>query len=95
MLESWHMEYYSELRLRGDDYNDNFGNGMTLTGRSSVKGMSVAEQNDDETVFLTAKGHTLRCIHRRRGNVTDCRTVFENTIDDKSPFSCADIFLFP
>ena len=76
------MEYYSELRLRGDDYNDNFGNGMTLTGGSSVKGMSVKEQSDDETVFRTAQGHTLRCIHRRSGDVTFCRTVFENTTDE-------------
>ena len=76
------MEHYVEWRLRGDRYGDAFGNGHTLSSGESVQDMTVISSADDVTVFRGGKGHILKACHERRGDVTVCRTVFENTTDE-------------
>ncbi len=73
------MKFYTEWRLRGDDYNDCFGNGFTLSKSESVKTMKLLSQSDNESVFIGKHGHTVKCKHESMGDVTFCRTVFENT----------------
>lgn len=75
------MKFYTEWRLRGDDYNDCFGNGLTLSSSESVKSMKMISENENETVFIGKHGHTVKCIHEKKGDITVCRTVFENTSD--------------
>ncbi len=73
------MEYYAEWRLRGDRYSDGYGNGMTLAAGESVQEMEAVIEEENVTVFRGKKGHTLRVYHEKQGEVTICRTVFENT----------------
>ncbi|MCR5093221.1 MAG: alpha-galactosidase [Lachnospiraceae bacterium] len=73
------LEFYTEWRLRGDRYNDSYGNGFTLSGGESVQGMRIVREDADETVFEGKKGHRIRCIHEKQGDVTRCRSIFENT----------------
>ncbi len=75
------MKFYTEWRLRGDDYDNSFGNGLTLSGGESVKGMKETYSDENETVFVGKHGHTLKVTHRKAGDVTECRTEFINTTD--------------
>ena len=76
------MEFYSEFRLRGDNYNDGYGNGMTLSQSQSVKEMKLVSDSRDLTVFETSKGQIVRSVHEHKGDVIECRTVFENKGDE-------------
>ncbi len=76
------MEFYTQWRLLGDEYGGNFGNGITLSGGESVDGMRIERQNEDETVFRGKHGHTLHSIHQKKGDVTVCCSIFENTTDN-------------
>lgn len=73
------MIFYTEWRLRGDNYNDGFGNGITLSGGESVKSMKKISENDNETVFEGKSGHKLTSVHKKSGDVTECYSIFENT----------------
>jgi len=76
------MEFYAEWRLRGDRYSDSFGNGHTLSSSESTQGMEKISENAEQTVFRGKKGHLLTVIHQRRGDVTFCRTIFENATEE-------------
>jgi len=76
------MEYYAEWRLRGDRYSDGYGNGRTLSSSESVQGMEKISENAAMTEFRGKKGHLLRVYHEKRGEVTFCRTVFENRTEE-------------
>ena len=43
-MEDIRMEFYAEWRLRGDRYQDSFGNGHTLSGSESVQEMEKCAQ---------------------------------------------------
>jgi alpha-galactosidase len=75
------MEYNVQWRLKGDEYGGSFGNGITLSNGESVQGTEKTAQTDSETVFKGKNGHTLRCIHKKTGDVTELKTVFENSAD--------------
>ncbi|MBP5462357.1 MAG: alpha-galactosidase, partial [Lachnospiraceae bacterium] len=76
------MEFYAEWRLRGDRYDNGYGNGLTLANGESVQEMNKVSENEDETVFRGRHGHIVRALHERVGDVTVCRTVFENTTEE-------------
>lgn len=76
------MEYYAEWRLRGDRYDNGYGNGLTLGNGESVQEMQKLEENDSVTVFRGKKGHLLRCFHEKTGDVTVCRTEFVNETEE-------------
>lgn len=73
------MIFYTEWRLLGDNHNDGFGNGITLSGGESVKSMKKISENDNETVFEGKNGHKLTSVHKKSGDVTECYSIFENT----------------
>ena len=76
------MEYYAEWRLRGDRYDNGYGNGLTLGNGESVQEMQKLEENDSVTVFRGKRGHLLRCFHEKTGDVTVCRTEFTNETEE-------------
>lgn len=75
------MDFYTEWRLLGDEYCGSFGNGFTLSGGESVTGMRVVSDSADCTVFEGKKGHIINSYHKEFGNVTECKSVFENCTD--------------
>ncbi len=76
------MEYYAEWRLRGDRYDNGYGNGLTLANGESVQEMQKVSETEDVTVFRGKRGHQLRCFHEKTGDVTVCRTEFQNDTDE-------------
>lgn len=75
------MDFYVEIRLKGDRYGTGFSNGLTLTGSSTTVGLTQVDKTDDCTFYTDPRGYRLEAWHRRRGDVTDCRTVFYNDSD--------------
>lgn len=75
------MKFYTEWRLLGDDYNDSFGNGFTLSGGESVKAMKKLTETESETVYIGKHGHKITSVHKKSGDVTECYSIFENTAD--------------
>ncbi len=74
------MEYYVEWRLRGDSYNNGYGNGHTLSQSESVREMKKLSETAEETVF-NLKDKTVTAKHVKKGSVTECSTIIENNSD--------------
>ena len=47
------MEFYTEIRLRGDSYNNGYGNGHTLSQSETVRNMKKISEAENQTVFET------------------------------------------
>ncbi len=77
------MEFYAEWRLRGDSYNNGYGNGHTLSQSQSVREMKKVEETDDYSLFEGQKGIKVRVTHKKvpvgKAFVWECRTQIENT----------------
>ncbi|MCR5618279.1 MAG: hypothetical protein K6F83_08325 [Clostridiales bacterium] len=71
-------KFYAEYRLRGDIYNEGYGNGMTLAGSSSVRESEILSEDDNRTVFSSPAGLKVNCIHGRKGDVFECKTIASN-----------------
>ncbi len=75
------MEFYAEWRLRGDSYNNGYGNGHTLSQSESVRNAKKISENENETQY-SCKGINVTSVHKKRevngGYVTECKTIIEN-----------------
>ncbi|MBO4319975.1 MAG: alpha-galactosidase [Treponema sp.] len=71
------MNYYVEWRLRGDGYNNGYGNGLTLSQSESVRNMKKVSENETETVFEN-NGIQVHAIHKDNGKTTECRSLIRN-----------------
>lgn len=77
------MKFYVEVRLKGDAYGVGFSNGLTLTGSATTNSLTVQEETQDCTVYVDPRGYRIEVWHQKRGDVTDCKTVFYN--DSEKP----------
>ena len=77
------MEFYAEWRLRGDSYNNGYGNGHTLSQSESVRNMKKVKDEDDYSLFEGQKGIKVEVTHKKvpveKSFVWECRTEIENT----------------
>ena len=77
------MEFYAEWRLRGDSYNNGYGNGHTLSQSESVRNMKKVKDEDDYSLFEGKKGIKVQVTHKKvpveKSFVWECRTEIENT----------------
>jgi len=72
------MEFYTEWRLEGDEYNVGFINGISLSGSESTRDMKQLEADENKTVFEGKNGEFITCIHEKQGDVIICKSIFEN-----------------
>ncbi|MBE6720341.1 MAG: alpha-galactosidase [Ruminococcaceae bacterium] len=75
------MNYYSEIRLKGDSYSGGFTNGFSLSGSETVQNMTVFTHSEEKTVYAINGQDCLTCYHQLLGDVTVCKSVFENKLD--------------
>ncbi len=73
------MEFYAEWRLRGDSYNNGYGNGHTLSQSESVRECKKTVESENETCFEGKNGIKVKSIHNKKKKVYECFTEIENT----------------
>ena len=81
------MEFYAEWRLRGDSYNNGYGNGHTLSQSESVRECKKTCGTADETSFEGKNGIKVKVWHKKvavdgaqgSGYVKECQTEIENS----------------
>ena len=80
------MEFYAEIRQRGDCYNNGYGNGHTLSQSESVQKMKEIEKCDDFTKWECSNRRIIvTAFHRQLcDGVTECRTIIENKSDKET-----------
>lgn len=72
------MEYYVELKLRNDDHNDGFSNGLTLCGSQSTKELTKVSEGETATSYKNAKNHLVTLNRIRQKDTVEVSTTFEN-----------------
>lgn len=72
------LDFYAEIRVKGDAYGPGFSNGLTLTGGPTTTGLTVQEESKDRTVYVDSRGYRVEVWHQQRGEAVDCKTVFYN-----------------
>ena len=73
------MEEFSfQLKVRGDNFNGHYTNGLSMANSESVKRCKVVEKDADKTVY-EADNYRVTAFHVTKDGVTKCHTVFENT----------------
>lgn len=90
------LKYGFQLKLRGDDFNGHFTNGLSMANSVSVNRCEKINENSDKTVYA-CDDYVVTAYHIKNGDVTECYTVFENksnrklTLDMLSSFCIEDI----
>ncbi|MEG2381726.1 MAG: alpha-galactosidase, partial [Oscillospiraceae bacterium] len=73
------LKLYPELKLRNDDHNNHFSNGLSMCGSMSTRDLTEVFSNDLEVKYKNSYGHTL-IIHKKKfKDILEVYTTFENT----------------
>lgn len=76
------MEYYVELKLRGDDHSGGFSNGLTLCNSQSTRELVKVSENENTIVYKNSRNHYITLNINKGANATEVYTSFENTGDE-------------
>ena len=91
------MDYSVQFKVRGDDFGGHFITGISMADSESVWKCKLAYADDEKNIYESADGYKITAYHIRKGDVTECFTVFENctdktvTLDMISSFCLTDI----
>ncbi|MDO4283795.1 MAG: alpha-galactosidase [Eubacteriales bacterium] len=91
------MELYVELKLRGDEANGGFSNGLTMCGSQSVRELELVEDAERVRRYRDGRGHCVSVATRQIGEAQELVTTFENqgtepvVLDMLSSFAIRDI----
>ncbi|HWT27025.1 MAG TPA: alpha-galactosidase, partial [Mobilitalea sp.] len=72
------MEYYVELKLRSDDHNGGFSNGLTLCGSRSTYSFEKLSENEFTTVYKNNRGQFITLNRLENNDIIELSTTFEN-----------------
>ncbi|MBP1543327.1 MAG: alpha-galactosidase [Oscillospiraceae bacterium] len=70
------MEFYTEFRTRFADFSAGYANGMTMAG-SCVNDCRMISEDSDKTIYEYGDC-IIESIHKKCGDVTECRSTFTN-----------------
>lgn len=76
------MEYYVELKLRGDDHSGGFANGLTLCNGQSTNELVKVSEKEDAIIYKNSRNHFVTLNIKKSANVTELYTSFENLGDE-------------
>ena len=91
------MNYGVQFKVRGDDFGGHFINGISMADSESVWKCRLVSVDDEKNVYESRDGYKITAYHLKKGDVTECFTVFENctdktvTLDMISSFCLTDI----
>ena len=74
------LKFSFQLKLRGDDFNGHFTNGLSMANSISVHRCKKVFEDDDKTIFEAAT-YRVTAYHIEKNNIRECYTVFENLSD--------------
>lgn len=72
------MEYYVELKLRGDAYNGWFSNGLTMCGSESTQSLVKCFENDTKVIYENQKKHIVTLNMKKNRETLEVSTSFKN-----------------
>lgn len=72
------MEFYGEMKLRGDGYGGGFSCGMTMCRSETMDGFDLCEETEERRVYKNKKGVTLTVNRRRDGDALRVRQRVQN-----------------
>ena len=72
------MNFGFQIKLRGDDFNGHFTNGLSMANSQSVSRCKNTLEDNDKSVF-EAEEYRITAYHIKRDDAYECYTVFENT----------------
>lgn len=78
------MEFYVELKLRGDAHPDGFTNGLSLCRSESTKSLEKISDTPDKTVYKNHRGHRVTLNKEQIGDAVAVSTTFENLSDSEA-----------
>lgn len=78
------MEFYVELKLRGDAHPDGFTNGLSLCRSESTKSLEKISDTPDKTVYENHRGHRVTLNKEQIGDAVAVSTTFENLSDSEA-----------
>lgn len=76
------MEYYVELKLRGDDHNGGFSNGLTLCGSRSTSDLIMVSEKDEAICYKNARNHLIILNRKQIKDTLQVSTTFDNQDDE-------------
>jgi alpha-galactosidase len=73
------MKLYIELKLREDDHNNRFTNGLTLCGSKSTHNLVLVKDNAEQNFYTNPQGHTIILHSHPKEDAMEYFTEFQNT----------------
>lgn len=70
--------YGIQLKIKGDDYNGHYTNGMSMADSVSVGRCKIVNSDQAKTVYA-CDDYTVTAHHINNGSTTTCHTTFRNT----------------
>ncbi|MDE6658769.1 MAG: alpha-galactosidase, partial [Eubacterium sp.] len=74
------LKFSFQLKLRGDDFNGHFTNGLSMANSISVHRCKKVFEDNDKTIF-EADTYRVTAYHIEKSNIRECYSVFENLSD--------------
>ena len=65
------MNFGFQIKLRGDDFNGHFTNGISMANSQSVRRCKKTFEDNDKTVF-EAEEYTVTAYHIKRDDAYEC-----------------------
>lgn len=75
------MNFGVQLKVRGDSFNGNFTNGLSMANSESVHRLEKTYDDKDKTVYSCDR-YNVTAFHINKGDVYECYSVFENTSNE-------------
>lgn len=75
------MDFGFQLKIRGDAFNGNFTNGLSMANSESVHRCEKIFDDNDNTIYACEE-YRVTAYHIHKGDVIECYSVFENISDD-------------
>lgn len=75
------MDFGFQVKVRGDGFNGNFTNGLSMANSESVHRCKKIYVDDEKSVFACDK-YRVTAYHIPKGDVIECYSVFENISDE-------------
>ena len=91
------MNFSVQFMVRGDSFGGHYINGLSMAESESLSKCTLVSSDDEKNVYESSDGYRITAFHEKKGDVWECRTVFENnsdktvTLDMISSFALSDL----